>query len=196
MKLERIKKPFLGEKMKSLAKNPSFSAFLPLWMALVILTVLCFGWSTALVSRSFACSLSTVSSPFDFGNQTFELGHEALHFTNGFYESPDRQHVASLTERGMNQSGTKAAAILIDNPAGSGIFSYAVGAVRTDGTARYSEPVFLGDRIKIEAVSVGAEAVTIHYLTHPANAPLATEPTKPITVIYAFQDDGSLHVTQ
>ena len=76
-----------------------------------------------------------------------------------------------------------------------GFFSYLVGAARTNDKERYSAPVFLGDRIKIEAVSIGEKTVTVSYLTHPANVPLATLPTKSVTVIYTFQDDGNLQAS-
>lgn len=77
----------------------------------------------------------------------------------GFYRSPNGQHVASITDERVNQANTRAAAILIDNPVGSGIFYYVIVAARVDGRASYSAPLFLGDRINIEAVSVSGETV-------------------------------------
>lgn len=183
---------------KWLAKKPSFQISTPLWTILLILTMISLGRSVNSAPPPFARSLSSPlsipSGPFDFGNQTIRLNHEVLPFTNGFYRSPDGQHVARLTDRRVNRSITKAAAILIDNPVGSGIFSYVIGATRTDGKERYSTPVFLGDRIKIEAVSVSEKMVTVYYLDHPANAPLGAPPTKRVAVIYTIQDDGSLHM--
>jgi hypothetical protein len=111
---------------------------------------------------------------------------------NGFSTSPDGQHVAHQTDRRVNRSITRAAVILIDNPSGSGIFSYVIGAARTDGKERDGAPVFLGDRINIEAVSVSEETVTVHYLDHLANAPLGVPPTQPVAVTYTIQDDGNL----
>jgi len=171
-------------------KRPFFSLSAPFWATLLVLTIV-FGGICAL--PSLARSFSVPSGLFNFGNQTFVLNHEVLHFLNGFSRSPDGQHVARLTNRSVNQSMTRAAAILIDNPSGSGIFFYVVGAARVKGRESYSSPVFVGDRIKIEAVHVSAEIVTVHYLDHPANVPLGLPPTKPVTVTYTIQGDGSLH---
>ncbi len=159
---------------------------------LLILALIAFGAGMVRAPRVCAHALSTQSAPFDFGNQTITLDHESLHFTNGFARSPDGQHIAHLTDRGVNQAATRAAAIVEDSVVGSGIFSYLIGAARTDGQERYSTPVFLGDRIKIEAVSVNETTVTINYLDHPANLPLAAPPTRPVTVIYTIQENGSL----
>lgn len=158
----------------------------------MLLIIVCLGGSIALVSFSFAHARFLPFSPLDFENLTITLDHETLHFTNGFYESPDGHHVARLTERHMNQSATRAAAILIDNPAGSGVFFYVIGATRTDGKAKYSAPVFLGDRIQIETINVNKETITLHYLTHSANAPLGTTPTQPAVATYTFLVDGNL----
>jgi hypothetical protein len=56
--------------------------------------------------------------------------------------------------------------------------------MKLDGKERYAKPIFLGDRIKIEAVSVGEETMTVSYLDRPANAPLTTSPTEEKTVTY------------
>lgn len=160
------------------------------WTILITLTM---GVGTISTPSSLARSLSLSSGPFDFGNQTFILDHEALHLTNGSYRSLDGQHVARLTDRTVNEALSRAAAILIDSPSGSGAFFYVVGAARLTGMERYSTPTFLGDRIKIEAVQVSGEMVTIHYLDHPANTPLGFLPTRPVTVTYTIEDDGSLH---
>lgn len=136
--------------------------------------------------------LSTQSGPFDFGNQTFTLGNEELSFKNGFYASRDARHLAYIRDQSVNQTMTKAAAILIDSPEGSGTFYYVLGAMREDGKAIYSTPVFLGDRIKIELIHVGEEAVTVHYLARPANASMATEPTQRASATYTFNSAGNL----
>lgn len=192
-----LKCMFCGKRLIWLAKRSPLHASIFLWTMLVILTIVSLGTSMISVPPSLARSLparfTLRSGPFDFGNLTIRLDHEVLHFTNGFYRSPDGQHTARLTDRRVNQSITRAAAILIDNPAGSGIFYYVIGAARADGKEQYSAPVFLGDRIKIETVSVSGDTVTIHYLDHPAHSPVGIPPTRPVTVTYTMQADGSLH---
>lgn len=178
--------------VKSPIGRLSFRLAIHLWGILIILTLVASGAGMVRALHAVARSLPTQAGPFDFGNQTITLDHESLHFTNGFARSPDGQHMAHLTNRSVNQSATRAAAIIIDSVSGSGIFFYVIGAARVDGAERYSTPVFLGDRIKIEAVSVGETTVTINYLDHPANVPLAAPPTQPVAVTYIIQGNGNL----
>jgi hypothetical protein len=192
----KLKCMFCEKRMKWLAKRSPLHVSIALWSILVILTIVSPGMAMISappsLARSLPAHLSLWSGPFDFGNQTIRLDHEVLHFTNGFYRSPDGQHTARLIDRKVNQSTTRSAAILIDNPAGSGIFYYVIGAARADGKERYSTPVFLGDRIKIETVSVSGDTAMIHYLDHPAHSPIGTPPTKPVTVTYTIQANGNL----
>lgn len=138
---------------------------------------------------------------FNFGNQKIMLDNEALNFVNGVYESTDEtygQHMAQVANRSVNQAGNRAAAILIDSPGGSGTFYYLIGAMQKDGKELYSEPIPLGDRIKMVSVSVDNPeeenngVVTIEYLDRPKNAPMSTDPTVAVIKHYAFEDNGNL----
>lgn len=141
-------------------------------------------------------STQVVTSSFDFGNQTYILDSQSLQFVDGSYRSGDR--AASITARNVNQDGTRAVAILVDNPGGSGLFYYLVGAMRSDGKDMYSTPVLLGDRIKIVSVSVDDPQtedngiITVTYLDRPQDAPMADSPTEEVTRTYAFEDNGNL----
>lgn len=192
MFLTYMKKGFLKLSTKLSRMHLSFRLFARVASALVVLSMLAFGAGVVCAPHAFAQTLSTRSGPFDFGNQTIALDHEILHFTHGFARSIDGQHVAQITDRRVNQPSTRAAAIMIDNVVGSGIFFYAIGAARADGRESYSTPVFLGDRIKIETVNLNEARVTIDYLDHVAGVPLAAPPTQPMAVTYNIQADGSL----
>lgn len=178
-----------------MAKKRSPSTSILLWLAFIIPAFVPACGSLAWIPRASANSRAPISAqagPFDFGNQTFTLSNEKLSFKNGFYASRDGRQFASITDQSINRTMTKAAAILIDNPEGSGTFYYVLGATRADGRDIYSQPVFLGDRIKIESVYVGEDTVTVQYLTRPANASMATEPTQRASAIYIFRSNGNL----
>lgn len=196
MKQEHADMFLLKEKKCSLTGKTSFEGVRCCLLAVIMLVVVggCMVWSSPAFARAFILPPARISGPFDFGNQTVVLDHEPLRFSHRMYRSPDGQRVAYFADQGVNRSLTKAAAILVDNPSGSGIFFYVVGATRTDGNIKYSAPVFLGDRIRVEMVSVGEKTITVHYLEHAASAPLAAPPTEPVTVSYAFQKNGNLRV--
>jgi uncharacterized membrane protein len=132
------------------------------------------------------------ASEFDFDNQTVMVGDKAIAFTDGVYKSPDGGHVAQMINRYANQSQTREAAILVDQPGGSGVFFYLVGATKKDGMVSYATPILLGDRVKVESVMVDDNSVTVTYLDHPADEPLSDEPTETKTMTYTFQSDGTL----
>lgn len=141
--------------------------------------------------------------PFDFGNQKVRLNNQELTFVNGSFHtlnSPYGQHQANITNQSVNPKGTRAAAILIDKPGGSGTFYYVVGAMLKDGYELYSTPVFLGDRVKIVSVTVDDSEnenngiIMVTFLGLPDDAPMSAEPTEEMITKYAFQDDGNLIV--
>ena len=69
-----------------------------------------------------------------------------------------------------------------------------------DGKIIYSEPVLLGDRIKIISVSVDDPqeydngVVTVTLLNRPPEAPMTVVPIEEATSQYAFQDNGNLMI--
>lgn len=176
------------------------------WVVIAIVILFAIGICLAKQESTATPVISTATIPtpamsFDFGNQKIMLNDAELTFVNDVYAAADKtygQHTASITNKSINLSQTRAAAILLDNPDGSGTFYYLVGASLIDGKESYSTPVLLGDRIKVQSVTVdnmGAEdngIITVNYLTHAAEDALATEPTEKVTARYAFQDDGNL----
>lgn len=148
------------------------------------------------LSQSQINSTPRTYSAFDFGNQKMLVDGQLLTFVNGTYKSEG--HAALITNRHVNSAETRAVAIIADNPGGSGIFYYLVGAMRKDGKEVYSQPILLGDRIKPVSVSVDdpqAEdngIITVTYLDRPQDAPMAAEPTQEVMTTYAFEDNGNL----
>lgn len=142
-----------------------------------------------------------IRDPFDFGNQTYMLNDQELPFVNGSFESADKiagQHTAKIMTRGINGSRNRAAAILVDNPGGSGNFFYIVGAVKQHSKITYSKPQLLGDRIKIVSVSVEKKQdhnngiITVTYLDRPENSSMSISPLEQKIKRYAFENDGDL----
>lgn len=146
--------------------------------------------------------ISTKKSTFDFGNRTINLNNQALEFKNDAFTSSDNSHTATIESRSVNPSDTAAAAILIDNPGGSGTLFYLVAAINKNGQEIFSQPLFLGDRILIESVSVDDPQsyndgiIEVEYLTRPANSAMYEEPTQKIIAKYAFTKDGNLMETK
>lgn len=137
---------------------------------------------------------------FDFNNQKIMVNDQELDFVNGTYKSTDiyNAHTATITDEVTNEAGNRAAAILTDNPGGSGTFYYLVGAMIKNNQQIYSKPILLGDRIKILSVQVynplseDNGLIAVQYLTRAYGEPMSSEPTVQSIIRYAFQDDGNL----
>lgn len=188
-----ISNPLWEKTRKALMKGVSSLPPHRVWTSLLLLILVALR-TPASAPPVRAHSPSAQSAPFDFGNQTVRVDQEVLPLTNGVFRSSDGRHVASLTDRRVNRSLTRAAAILIDNPTGSGIFFYLLSAARTDGRESDAASVFLGDRITIEAVGINEETVTVHYLDHAAQVPLGSPPTQPMVVTSTILPNGHLQM--
>lgn len=127
------------------------------------------------------------TSNFDFSNQKFSINGRAI--------ASDFSHMASVS---ISRSGLRGAVILRDQPGGSGTFYYLVGATKKDNQISYSQPMLLGDRLKISSMTVNdPEAhdngeIVVEYIDRSANTPLGQKPSIKKTVKYAFQDDSNL----
>jgi len=129
--------------------------------------------------------------PFNFGAQRITLDKTVLTFSNGSFAVDSDK--ATIGQRTVNSKGNKAAAIMTDQPGGSGTFYYLLGGSLGPNGEVYSKPVLLGDRIKFETLTVSDDGeIVVTYKTRAANAPMSSEPTKEMSVKYAFQDDGNL----
>jgi hypothetical protein len=146
--------------------------------------------------------LQTSAPTFDFDNATLSLNDQQLTFLNGSYSSYDAnniKHSADIIKQRSTTSGSRGAAIIGDDPGGSGTFSYLYGAMRTkDNATVYSTPIALGDRIKVTEITVTDPndhdngEITVSYLDHTPDEAMADAPTQEVTKKFAFQDDGNL----
>lgn len=147
-----------------------------------------------------ASPLSEQGTTFDFGNHMYTIDDKEVSFVQGLVVNKDTlsSHQAQVSEKRVSPSQNRAAAILIDQPGGSGTFYYLVAAMKKDGKETFSAPVLLGDRIKVASVIVddpGMEnngVVTVKYLDRLESEPMSAQPSIEKVLKYAFQDDGNL----
>ena len=83
---------------------------------------------------------------------------------------------------------TDAAAITIEDPGGSGNFRYLHALLNEEGELHDADAVFLGDRIRVEGVSIHEGVITVALLDRPPGAPFAEAPS--ILVIRRFRLAG------
>ena len=86
------------------------------------------------------------------------------------------------------EGGGDAAAITIEQTGGSGTFYFVHALVGEDGDLRDAGVAFLGDRIRVEGVSIHDGAITVALLDRAPDAAMASAPT--VAVIRRFTLQG------
>ena len=86
--------------------------------------------------------------------------------------------------RSSGQSGDDAATITIEQTGGSGTFYFLHALVGEDGDLRDAGVAFIGDRIRVEGVSIHDGVIVVALLDRAPEAAMASEPT--VAVIRRF----------
>ena len=87
------------------------------------------------------------------------------------------------------QGDLDAAAITIEDPGGSGTFYYLHALIKDDDDLRDAGVAFLGDRIRIEGVSVHDGVITVAMLDRRPDDPFAAPPSVPVIRQFRLQGE-------
>jgi len=68
--------------------------------------------------------------------------------------------------------GEDAAVILVSDPGGSGTFYDLAAVINSNGKAKHTDSVFLGDRVKVEDISIRTGQIVVTIVTHQRTDPL------------------------
>lgn len=133
------------------------------------------------------------TTPPDPANATYRIGDELITLTNGRSEVPVAPGSASkrltlllpaYTAYGeiTGDGATDTAAILVDQPGGSGSFYYLAALRGPRSWPRPSlEAALLGDRIQVERVTVADGTVSVAYVDRKPDEPMSAPPSVKVT---------------
>jgi len=114
--------------------------------------------------------------------------------TDGKFE--DTANNISVELRGPQATGdlngdgaTDAAVTLVASTGGSGVFSVLSAVLNVDGQAKPVDSAFLGDRIRVQRISINDGVITVRYLDRRFDQPMSARPTIPVVQRYALKDD-------
>ena len=89
----------------------------------------------------------------------------------------------------LNGDGVEdAAVILVSDPGGSGTFYDLAAVINSGGKAKNVASVFLGDRVKIEGLSVRSGKIVVKMLSHRSTDPICC-PSLEVDENYGLQGD-------
>ena len=92
------------------------------------------------------------------------------------------------------RGGEDAAAITVEQPGGSGTFYYVHALIAGEDGLRDAGAVLLGDRVRVEGVSIHDGAITVALLDRAPDAAMSSEPD--VAVIRRFALEGGALVEQ
>jgi len=94
----------------------------------------------------------------------------------------------------LNGDGAEdAAVVLVANPGGSGTFYHLAAVLNQGGTPKHVASVLLGDRVKLESVSIAAGEITVKMTKQGPKDPMCC-PTEQVTQRYKLQGDKLVQV--
>ncbi len=127
-----------------------------------------------------------ISRP-DASNATFVFDDGSITLSKGINEKAITPGGSSMQETTLTDTvgygdinGDKkddAAAVLVQNGGGSGVFVYLGAYVSNPLNYKGSNAVFVGDRIEPKSISISNGVITLKYLDRKPNEPYAAEPT-------------------
>ncbi len=149
--------------------------------------------STPQDSNALAQALPDLAYPIE------EASTGAAQLANGLFEEPAAPGSAAMlkiqlgaeqTFGDVNGDGTTDAAVtLVVDPGGSGTFTYLAVVLDRDGTYQALPTVLLGDRIKVQSLTIQPNQVIVDLLTRAEGEPMSAEPTVAETLTFTLSDD-------
>jgi len=125
-----------------------------------------------------------------------------IKLNDGIYQekiAPDSatELVIKLSDRiafgDLNGDGAEdAAVILVSNPGGSGTFYELAAVINSNGNPQHAGSVFLGDRLKVEDISIRTGQIVVKMVTHQRSDPMCC-PSLKVEQKYGLQGDALVH---
>jgi hypothetical protein len=85
--------------------------------------------------------------------------------------------------------GVDAAAITVEDPGGSGTFYFLHALVNDEGALHDADFAFLGDRVRIEGVSIHGQIITVAMLDRAPDEPYAEPPKMAVIRQFRLEDE-------
>jgi hypothetical protein len=140
---------------------------------------------------------------FDGRNTSFTIDGKSITLINGISEMPIENSSAKITTRyfgdeatgDLNGDGFSDTAFLItQDKGGSGLFYYAVVAMRTANGYKTTNAFFIGDRIAPQStyIPINSQELQINYAERKSSESMTTQPSVGATLLLKVTSTGLL----
>ena len=149
----------------------------------------------ALVLALAACAAA--APPPDAANATYQLDKTSVALANGRAESPVAPGSAAKAVTTLKGSVVgdldgdgrdDVAAVLVNEPGGSGSFTYLAVVLNASAGAKATNSVLVGDRVTGQSVRLDGKTVVIDYLDRRAGEAFTVAPSVPTTKRFVVRD--------
>jgi hypothetical protein len=171
---------------------------------LVLIVVAIAGISFLLSKSASAPSVPTAQSAFDGKNSTVAINGTPVTLVNGISEVPAAPGSASkVTTRyfgneavgDLNGDGATDVAFLVtQDGGGSGLFYYAVVALKTADGYQTTNAFLIGDRIAPQTMSIpeNSQELQVNYAERKPGEPMTAQPSVGATLLLKVTSGGTL----
>jgi hypothetical protein len=139
----------------------------------------------------------------DLKNMTYSIENRQITLVNGIYEeqipgsaTKETIQLSDYVATGQLNGNTGAAAILIDTPGGSGTFYYLTAIFVKNDRYQTTNSALLGDRIKIQSLSIENEIIKVIALDREPTDPMSAEPTVQKNLEFKIESGQLVPVSQ
>lgn len=139
---------------------------------------------------------------FDPRNATYEINGASVTLVNG--EAQTEAAPGSATKITTRYFGNEAtgdlnfdkrddlAFLISQDTGGSGLFYYAVVAIKTDDGYKLTNPFFIGDRIAPQSTNIISGELNVNYAERKPGEPMTAEPSQGAVKLLKVTPDGVL----
>jgi len=143
-----------------------------------------------------------VVTSFDPKNATYVIDGQSVILVDGISEVPAAPGSASKTTTryfGNDAHGdltgdgqSDIAYLITQDGGGSGLFYYAVVAVKTADGYHLTNPFLIGDRIAPQSTEIISQELRVNYAERKKGEPMSTQPSQGATLLLKVTPDGIL----
>lgn len=135
--------------------------------------------------------------PPDAANATYQMDKTTVTLASGRAEAPAApgsaaKAITTLTAKVVGDvdgdGRDDVAVVLVNEPGGSGSFTYVAVVLNASTGAKATNAVLIGDRVAGQSVKLDGKTVVIDYLDRRAGEPFSTAPSVPTTKRFVIRN--------